>query len=326
MPNNNDPVYMSQYLEYVVEFEKYVWIWTNAMNTANNQLQKLYRKRNSLDNAVLQGINENKALNLRYAAQANIRKKDSKKFFKRAVLSVIGFIVIIMVLLVIFVLNKSGITKYTEAAYPLVWGGIFLFFFGIYNINRYFKNKQSISQMKKFDVNSASEALVKNRKNQAELYRINSKEEELKIKEKQSEIFTALQDAKSSLRDIYAVNVLPERYRSFCAAATMLGYLQTGRCNAIQGHGGIYDTYEIDMQNRAIITTLEEIKNISLQIEANQQLLLSEMQQANRTLTNINQTVNRIDVTTKQIEKNTAISAAANQQTAAAASWIAWNV
>ena len=106
----------------------------------------------------------------------------------------------------------------------------------------------------------------------------------------------------------------------------MLGYLQTGRCNAIQGHGGIYDTYEIDMQNRAIITTLEEIKNISLQIEANQQLLLSEMQQANRTLTNINQTVNRIDVTTKQIEKNTAISAAANQQTAAAASWIAWNV
>lgn len=317
---------MSQYLEYVVEFEKYVWIWTNAMNTANNQLQMLYRKRNSLDNAVLQGINENKALNLRYAAQANIRKKDSKKFFKRAVLSVIGFIVIIMVLLVIFVLNKSGITKYTEAAYPLVWGGIFLFFFGIYNINRYFKNKQSISQMKKFDVNSASEALVKNRKNQAELYRINSKEEELKIKEKQSEIFTALQDAKSSLRDIYAVNVLPERYRSFCAAATMLGYLQTGRCNAIQGHGGIYDTYEIDMQNRAIITTLEEIKNISLQIEANQQLLLSEMQQANRTLTNINQTVNRIDVTTKQIEKNTAISAAANQQTAAAASWIAWNV
>lgn len=326
MPNNNDPVYMSQYLEYVVEFEKYVWIWTNAMNTANNQLQKLYRKRNSLDNAVLQGINENKALNLRYAAQANIRKKDSKKFFKRAVLSVIGFIVIIMVLVVIFVLNKSGITKYTEAAYPLVWGGIFLFFFGIYNINRYFKNKQSISQMKKFDVNSASEALVKNRKNQAELYRINSKEEELKIKEKHSEIFTALQDAKSSLRDIYAVNVLPERYRSFCAAATMLGYLQTGRCNAIQGHGGIYDTYEIDMQNRAIITTLEEIKNISLQIEANQQLLLSEMQQANRTLTNINQTVNRIDVTTKQIEKNTAISAAANQQTAAAASWIAWNV
>ena len=326
MPNNNDPVYMSQYLEYVVEFEKYVWIWTNAMNTANNQLQMLYRKRNSLDNAVSHGINENKELNLRYAAQANIRKKDSKKFLKRAVLSVIGFIVIIMVLLVIFVLNKSGITKYTEAAYPLVWGGIFLFFFGIYNINRYFKNKQSISQMKKFDVNSASEALVKNRKNQAELYRINSKEEELKIKEKQSEIFTALQDAKSSLRDIYAVNVLPERYRSFCAAATMLGYLQTGRCTAIQGHGGIYDTYEIDMQNRAIITTLEEIKNISLQIEANQQLLLSEMQQANRTLTNINQTVNRIDVTTKQIEKNTAISAAANQQTAAAASWIAWNV
>ena len=326
MPNNNDPVYMSQYLEYVVEFEKYAWIWTNAMNTANNQLQMLYRKRNSLDNAVSQGINENKALNLRYAAQANIKKKDSKKFLKRAVLSVIGFIVIIMVLLVIYVLNKSGITKYTEAAYPLVWGEIFLFFFGIYNINRYFKNKQSISQMKKFDVNSASEALVKNRKNQAELYRINSKEEELKIKEKQSEIFTALQDAKSSLRDIYAVNVLPERYRSFCAAATMLGYLQTGRCNAIQGHGGIYDTYEIDMQNRAIITTLEEIKNISLQIEANQQLLLSEMQQANRTLTNINQTVNRIDVTTKQIEKNTAISAAANQQTAAAASWIAWNV
>lgn len=326
MSKENDPLYMRQYLEYVVEFEKYVWIWTHAMNTANNQLQFLYKKRNSLDNAVLQGINENKTLNLNYSAQANMRKKDSKKFLKRSVLSVIGFIIIIIVLLFIFALNKSGITKYSEAAYPLIWVEIFLFVYGIYNIGRYFKNKQSISQMEKFNLNSASETLINNRKKQAELYRVNSMEEESKIKEKQSEIFIELKKAKSSLRDIYAVNVLPQRYRSFCAAATMLGYLQTGRCNTIQGHGGIYDTYEIDMQNRAIITRLDEIKNISLQIEANQQLLLSEMQQANRTLTNINQTVNRINITTKQIEKNTAVSAAANQQTAAAASWIAWNV
>ncbi len=316
---------MQQYLEYVVEFEKYVWIWTNAMNTANNQLQSLYSRRKYLDNAVAQGINENNALNLKYAAQANTRKKDSKKYLKRATSSAIGFVGIILVLFILYGLHKSGITKFTDAAFPLVYGAIFLFFFGIYNIRRYSKNRQSISQMKRFDISGASEALVTNRKNQAETYRINSKDEELRIKEKQSEISTALNKARSSLRDIYAVNVFPERYRSLCAAATMLGYLKTGRCNTVQGHGGIYDTYEIDMQNRAIITRLEEIKNISLQIEANQRLLLNEMQQANRTLTNINQTLNRIDITTKQIEKNTAISAAANQQTAAAASWIAWN-
>lgn len=325
MERNNDPAYMQQYLEYVVEFEKYVWIWTNAMNTANNQLQSLYSRRKYLDNAVAQGINENNALNLKYAAQANTRKKDSKKYLKRATSSAIGFVGIILVLFILYGLHKSGITKFTDAAFPLVYGAIFLFFFGIYNIRRYSKNRQSISQMKRFDISGASEALVTNRKNQAETYRINSKDEELRIKEKQSEISTALNKARSSLRDIYAVNVFPERYRSLCAAATMLGYLKTGRCNTVQGHGGIYDTYEIDMQNRAIITRLEEIKNISLQIEANQRLLLNEMQQANRTLTNINQTLNRIDITTKQIEKNTAISAAANQQTAAAASWIAWN-
>ena len=325
MERNNDPAYMQQYLEYVVEFEKYVWIWTNAMHTANNQLQSLYSRRKYLDNAVAQGINENNALNLKYAAQANTRKKDSKKYLKRATSSAIGFVGIILVLFILYGLHKSGITKFTDAAFPLVYGAIFLFFFGIYNVRRYSKNKQSISQMKRFDISGASEALVTNRKNQAETYRINSKDEELRIKEKQSEISTALNKARSSLRDIYAVNVFPERYRSLCAAATMLGYLKTGRCNTVQGHGGIYDTYEIDMQNRAIITRLEEIKNISLQIEANQRLLLNEMQQANRTLTNINQTLNRIDITTKQIEKNTAISAAANQQTAAAASWIAWN-
>lgn len=326
MTKNNDPVYMSQYLEHVVEFEKYVWIWTNAMNNTNGQLQTLYKTRESLDNAVLQGINENKELNMRYTAQANIRKKDSKNLKKRAVLSAVGFAVVIVALLFIFILSQSGITEYSDAAYGLVWAGIFLLVFGIYNIRRYFKNKQSISQMKKFDLNNAANALVNSRKNQAEVYRAESQKEELQLKEKQNEIFNELQEAKSTLKDMYDVDVLPEKYRSLSIAATLLGYLQTGRCNTVQGHGGIYDTYEKDLQNGTIISRLEEIRDSSLRIEGNQQLLISEMRQANTMLTSINQTVNRIDITTKQIGRNTAISAAANQQTAAAASWIAWRM
>lgn len=263
---------------------------------------------------------------MRYTAQANIRKKDSKNFKKRAVLSAVGFAVVIVALLFIFILSQSGITEYSDAAYGLVWAGIFLLVFGIYNIRRYFKNKQSISQMKKFDLNNAANALVNSRKNQAEVYRAESQKEELQLKEKQNEIFNELQEAKSTLKDMYDVDVLPEKYRSLSIAATLLGYLQTGRCNTVQGHGGIYDTYEKDLQNGTIISRLEEIRDSSLRIEGNQQLLISEMRQANTMLTSINQTVNRIDITTKQIGRNTAISAAANQQTAAAASWIAWRM
>lgn len=325
MTKNNDPVYMSQYLEHVVEFEKYVWIWTNAMNNTNGQLQTLYKTRESLDNAVLQGINENKELNMRYTAQANIRKKDSKNFKKRAVLSAVGFAVVIMALLIIYK-DKIDLTKYGDVEHALIWAGIILFVFSIYNIYKFVKNKRSILQMKKFDLNSAANALVNSRKNQAEAYRAESQKEELQLKEKQNEIFNELQEAKSTLKDMYDVDVLPEKYRSLGIAATLLGYLQTGRCNTVQGHGGIYDTYEKDLQNGTIISRLEEIRDSSLRIEGNQQLLISEMRQANTMLTSINQTVNRIDITTKQIERNTAISAAANQQTAAAASWIAWRM
>lgn len=312
---------MKEYLRYVVDFEKYVWVWTNAMNEANRQLKNLYNRRNSLDNAVSQSINENNALTQRYNAQTNTRKNNSKKFLSRAIISGIVFVIDVLILLILFATVRE---KSYDIIYPLVWLDIFCFFFGIYNISKYSKNKKNIAQMKRYDLTGASAALINDRKNQAELYKINSMEEERQIKEKQAEIFSALQNAKKNLSDIYSVNVFPERYRTLCAAATMLGYLETGRCNTIQGHGGIYDTYEHDMQNRAIITRLEEIKNITLQIEANQQLLMREMQEANRLLNNINHTANRIDVTTKQIEKNTAISAAANVQTAAAARWMAW--
>ena len=317
IPQNNNPVYMRQYLEYVVEFEKYVWVWKNAMNTVNNQLQNLYNKRNSLDASVAKSINESNAFNVKYHAQEKVRRENGKKFLKRAVFSLVGFVIGGIILLALLFMGN-------EAAYPLFWFELFCLIFGIYNASKYFSNKSRISEMKKIDLNSASEALINDRKNEAESFRINSLDEERQIKEKQSEIFTSLQNAQNSLKDIYSVNVLPNKYRSLCAAATMLGYLTTGRCNTIQGHGGIYDTYEIDMQNRAIITKLTELRDISLRIEANQQLLLQEMRNANNMLANINQTVNRIDLTTRQIEKNTAISAVANQQTAAAASWIAW--
>ncbi len=144
------------------------------------------------------------------------------------------------------------------------------------------------------------------------------------LKEKQQEISGALREAKNNLADIYAQDVLPERYRSFSAVATLYDYLETGRCDKIQGHGGIYDTYENDLRQGLIIERLTEISNGLSRIEANQQMLYMELRQANAALSDIGQSLAQIEKSDAEIAANTAISAVADQQTAASVNWMAW--
>lgn len=332
MSNANNPNYMCRYLEYVVEFEKYVWIWTNAMNSANNKLKEIDSQKKQLNAEYAQQAYHYTAASAMQEAEMNKRRKNAKISF--------AFILLSLLLLAI-----DGLAFYATYNYNLIehltiieFGSesdlyYFLAMLAIiftvsllYNLRKYSKNKRNLSHMKKVDIVSASQVDLGNRKEQIETYKANSQKVIASVKQQQGEIFSALQEAKKTLEQVYSVNVLPNKYRNMCAAATLLGYLKTGRCNTVQGHGGIYDTYEVDAQRNVIITRLTELRDTALRIEANQQILINEMQSANRLLKNINYNVEQINITTKEIEKNTAISAACNQQTAAAASWIAWQM
>ena len=148
--------------------------------------------------------------------------------------------------------------------------------------------------------------------------------EETVVNQRQEEIHNALVAAKNSLMQIYSENVLPQKYRTLTAVATLYEYLETGRCNTIQGHGGIYDTYEVESLHLAQLQQMVQMNQTLSRMEDNQRYICQELRQANLTLSSINASLNEIEKTNAEIAKNTAISAAANQQTAVATSWLAW--
>ncbi len=129
-------------------------------------------------------------------------------------------------------------------------------------------------------------------------------------KELRADLHTTTQN----LSDLYAKNLLPAIYRNFVAVSTMYGYLATGRCTTVEGHGGIYDTYERDMQVNRIITKLDEISDKLDVIRENQHDLYMAVQRGNEVADGIYRETVRIANSNERTAKNTAIIAAHQRQ------------
>ncbi len=339
--NQNSLSFMKDYLKYALEFEKYVYIWTNSMNKVNEQMRSIYSRRTKLEDIRTSAHNAIENLDSRYSSQQNYNAKEADRYKKKANTARMVLIIDMLVCLLAGVgLFYHGMNVENRLSIPIlllssVIGSIMIFIFtfigpiciGIYSSNKA-KPKKFTGQANKQNIEGSRrrrEIILKEKESQADNDWVVSVAEESVLSEKQEEISSALQAAKKSLSDIYAKNVLPTKYRSINAVATLYEYLETGRCNTIQGHGGIYDTYEVDLQRGLIIQTLTDIRDSMYRIEANQQLLYRELQQANRMISSINSSLTEIKKTNEEIAKNTAISAVANQQTAASARWMAWN-
>lgn len=128
------------------------------------------------------------------------------------------------------------------------------------------------------------------------------------------ELRTELNTTMQNLSDLYAKNLLPAIYRNFIAVSTMYGYLETRRCTTVEGHGGIYDTYERDMQVNRIITKLDEISEKLDVIRENQHDLYMAIQRGNEVADGIYKETVRIANSNERTAKNTAIIAAHQRQ------------
>ena len=64
--------FMEGYLRHAMEFEKYVYIWSNAMNKANSQMKKIYSDRNSTQQ------NKNAALSRLSTIEAEYSEKQAE--------------------------------------------------------------------------------------------------------------------------------------------------------------------------------------------------------------------------------------------------------
>lgn len=135
-------------------------------------------------------------------------------------------------------------------------------------------------------------------------------------------IYGNLEKAAKTLEEIYSMDVLPEKYRSLNAATTLYEYLNTGRCTCVQGHGGIYDTYEYDLKLGLIIGKLDVIIERLDEIANNQMMLYQELKTANQTLSNID---NELRSFKTSFDSYATASLEMQRQEAAIVQWAAWN-
>lgn len=329
-----DIEYLREYLKYATMFEKNYYIWSQALNEANKLKSSIYSNKKMLQ----EKCNKTKSL---YAprntediiSQHKKEEKRNRRISRIAKYIFIAEICFTVLTAVVIYWEKSGISLTTDNIFLLLLIALLGVLAGVCNLVgigslvvwRKFKTKADFSkkEAESFARTGPSNLIeIEIERYQNEISECTLQEK--KLTERQNEICRALNSARDNLNRLYSENILPAKYRSFNAVATMYEYLETGRCNTIQGHGGIYDTYVKDLQMGLIIQNLENINSTLSRIEANQHLLYNELRQANSTLQTINSSLADIKRTNAQIAHNSAISAEANRQTAAAAQWFTW--
>lgn len=342
--DKNSIVYMKGYLKFALEFEKNVYIWSQAMNKANSRMKQIYSERKSLEDRKTKTKNHLDSLGASNERQRIQKESEAANYRNKAKNNLIAIAVSLIVLFILglilgyAVINQPDVTLSIPEKFvmPLLGFATMIIgslFTGLLPacLGRYVSNKKYAASLEEEAKELASgdscrrkEILLRELESEAENDWIVNNIEEAVVVERQEEIQKALIAAKNNLMQIYSENVLPQKYRTLTAVATLYEYLETGRCNTIQGHGGIYDTYEVEKIHLAQLQQMVQMNETLSRIEDNQRYICQELRQANRTLSSINASLSEIEKTNAEIAKNTAISAVANQQTAAAAQWMAW--
>lgn len=335
---------MKDYLKHAITFEKNVYIWTQAMDDINKRMERLFDER-----ARLEGVKETAdgslaSLNARIDALRKSKERDAAKYKKRYKTALTVLFVIVTCLFLIgcglgakmisdpntsLAIPRGAVMPVLGIAFVLI-GSLFTGIAPVcLGISMHAKSKATnLENEARALASEASkrrqEELLRDQADKAENDWIVNVVEESVIKEKQDEIHRQLRIAQNNLDQIYSLNLLPMKYRNLNAVATFYEYLATGRCNTIQGHGGIYDTYETERIQLLQLEQQMQMNATLSRMEDYQRMICQEMRQANQTLSGIKGHLREIEKTNREISRNTAISAAADSQTAAAAQWMAW--
>lgn len=135
---------------------------------------------------------------------------------------------------------------------------------------------------------------------------------------------TDLNSAENNLKQLYGKNLLPPVYRNLVAVGTLYGYLINGRCTTIEGHGGIYDTYEYDVKLNTIICKLDDVLDNLESIKNSQHELYTAIKEGNAISNKIYNETKNIAKNTAQTAISTAAIAMEQKQISDNLSYMAW--
>lgn len=114
-----------------------------------------------------------------------------------------------------------------------------------------------------------------------------------------------LQKTYAARNELYAYDIVFDKYRNPVALSSFYEYLMSGRCSALEGADGAYNIYESEIRANRVIAQLDAVVSSLEDIKHNQYMMYQEMCRTNSLLENLNSTMDQALTSIQGIEANT---------------------
>ena len=112
--NKNSVSYMKGYLKHAIEFEKYVYIWSQAMDEVNSRMRQIYSERRRLENTKETARKRLTSLEDTNERQRKYKESEAVRYRKNAKIALIlgfVFIAVLPICLGVYFFNRNKAIK-----------------------------------------------------------------------------------------------------------------------------------------------------------------------------------------------------------------------
>lgn len=90
------------------------------------------------------------------------------------------------------------------------------------------------------------------------------------LRQEREEVKKSFETVCEALKDIYNENIIYPKYRELIPVTMMCEYLESHRCDTLEGHEGAYNIYESEIRANVIISQLDQVVSSLDSIKSNQ--------------------------------------------------------
>ena len=144
-----------------------------------------------------------------------------------------------------------------------------------------------------FQINNYRKRIAKEKEkydNDMEVYRKNIDIYDFETEREIVKLKEINKDLKENLKELYDANIVYPKYRNLVAITTIYEYLDSGRCETLEGSNGAYNLYENELRANIVIDSLNQIVTNLNQIKNTQYKLYEQLKEVDDILREINDT------------------------------------
>ena len=122
-------------------------------------------------------------------------------------------------------------------------------------------------------------------------------------------LYGPLQETKQTLKKMYDLDIIFEKYRNMIAMTSIYEYYASGRCDRLEGPDGAYNLFESELRQNLIINRMDVIISRLDQIKDNQYILYKQMTETNNQLMEIKGLTEELVTNTEHIASTVDLTA-----------------